>query len=107
MLMIGWTTVETLAQAETLARQSVDHNLAACVQIDGPITSIYRWEGAVEHSREYRLTFKFAAANSECLREFVLSTHPYTTPEWAAVRVTEVGEKYLSWVQANSTSAPL
>jgi periplasmic divalent cation tolerance protein len=33
--------------------------------------------------------------------------HPYTTPEWIVVRAEHVGEKYLSWAQANSSPLPL
>ena len=37
-------TTETKEQAEIIAQHLVDKKLAACVQIVGPITSIYRWK---------------------------------------------------------------
>ena len=58
MLMIAWTTVATRSDAERLASGAVTAGLAACVQIDGPMRSIYRWEGKIENSDEFRLTFK-------------------------------------------------
>ena len=42
------TTVESAEEAERIGRVLLDERLAACIQIQGPITSIYRWQGGVE-----------------------------------------------------------
>jgi periplasmic divalent cation tolerance protein len=107
MLMLGWTTLETKADALRLAETLIKSGLAACVQIDGPITSVYRWEGKVNVAEEFRLLVKFIPALAPKVSEFIASHHPYSTPEWVVVRAEEVAEKYLSWARANSTSAPL
>jgi periplasmic divalent cation tolerance protein len=77
------------------------------VQIDGPIASHYRWQGQVERTEEFRLSFKVLPGHLEPLESHVLSTHPYDTPEWVVVSAERVGEKYLSWARANSTTPPL
>lgn len=97
----------SLADAERLVADVLDRNLAACVQIEGPIVSRYRWQGQVERSEEFRLTFKCLAAGLDALEVHVLAHHPYATPEWLVVRAERVGEKYLSWAEANSTTRPL
>lgn len=107
MLMIAWTTVATQADAERLASWAVAAGLAACVQIDGPVRSIYRWEGKLEHSEEFRLTFKCLPGQLPALERHVLAAHPYDTPEWIAVVAAAVGEKYLSWAGANVHLPPL
>ena len=107
MLMLGWTTVETKADALRLAEALIKSGLAACVQVDGPITSVYRWEGKVNVTEEFRLLVKFIPAMGPKVSELITSNHPYSTPEWVVVRAEEVAEKYLSWARANSTSAPL
>ncbi len=106
-MFIAWTTVGSLADADRLASEVVERNLAACVQIEGPVVSRYRWQGRVERSDEYRLTFKCLPAALPALEAHVLGHHPYATPEWLVVRAERVGEKYLSWVEANSTNPPL
>ena len=53
------------------------------------------------------LTFKVLPSHLAALEEQVLALHPYETPEWIAVRADRVGEKYLSWAAANSTTPPL
>lgn len=102
MLMIGWTTLETLAQAESLAQDLVSEHLAACVQIDAPITSHYLWNGRLEKTTEYRLWIKFIDSRESELKSRLLTLHPYETPEWITVRAENVSEKYLSWAKANT-----
>jgi periplasmic divalent cation tolerance protein len=106
-MWIAWTTVATRADADRLAADAVVRNLAACVQIDGPITSHYRWQGQVERSEEFRLCFKCLPSHLESLTQRILETHPYETPEWLVVHADKVGEKYLSWAEANSSTRPL
>ncbi len=106
-MFIAWTTVANRADAERLAAGAVGSGLAACVQIDGPIASHYRWQGKLERSEEFRLTFKCLPAQLAALERHVLASHPYTTPEWLAVRAEYVGEKYLSWAEATVHSPPL
>jgi periplasmic divalent cation tolerance protein len=106
-MLLAWTTVENRADADRLAAATVACNLAVCVQIDGPITSHFRWQGRDETAQEFRLCFKVLAAHAVALEEFVLSNHPYDTPEWLVVRAERVGEKYLSWATANSSTPPL
>jgi periplasmic divalent cation tolerance protein len=107
MLMVAWTTVATRDDAARLAEDAVRRGLAACVQVDGPIRSFYRWDGKVEDAEEFRLTFKFIPARRRDLAQWLHTAHPYATPQWVVVRAEEVSEKYLSWARANSTSAPL
>ncbi len=107
MLLIGWTTVATEAEARRLAEAWVDPGLAACVQIEGPIRSLYRWEGKLEVADEYRLMVKFTPERASAVEACLERLHPYTTPEWVVVRAEKVAEKYLSWARSNSSSAPL
>ena len=106
-MFIAWTTVAEPADAERLAADAVARNLAVCVQIEGPITSHYRWQGKAERGEEFRLCYKCLPGRLEALQQHVLATHPYDTPEWIVVRAERVGEKYLSWANANSSTPPL
>ncbi len=106
-MLIGWTTTETAAQAQALADGLIEQHLAACVQIEGPLTSVYRWEGKVEHATEFRLAIKFMGNRHLEVETYLHNHHPYATPQWIVVRAEHVSEKYLSWAQANSSSLPL
>jgi periplasmic divalent cation tolerance protein len=104
---IAWTTVASRADADRLARETIAANLAVCVQVEGPVTSHYRWNGKDEQAEEFRLVFKCLPVRLAALEEHVISNHPYDCPEWIAVGADRVGEKYLSWAVANSTTPPL
>jgi periplasmic divalent cation tolerance protein len=104
MLMIGYTTVATRDEAMALARGLIETQLAACVQIDGPITSVYAWAGKLEQSEEFRLSVKFLEFRANEVKTHVLARHSYETPEWITVRAENVSEKYLSWVKASSSN---
>ncbi len=106
-MFLAWTTVASRPEAEQLAATAVALHLAVCVQIEGPVISHYRWHGLVERSEEFRLLFKCLPDQLPALEQHVLGHHPYDTPEWLVVQAERVGEKYLSWAQANSSTPPL
>ena len=91
------TTTETEEQAQELARQLVRARLAACVQVVGPIHSVYRWQGEICESAEFRLTAKSIPQRQASLLDFVKSVHPYQTPE-ILVHVVQVSEEYGRWL---------
>lgn len=103
-MYIAWTTVSTAEQAQTLAEGIIQERLAACVQVEGPVTSHYRWQGKLERGTEFRLCIKCLENQLTPLEAYVLRHHPYEIPEWIAVRSEHVAEKYLSWAVAVSTS---
>jgi len=98
--------VATAADAARLAHGAVEAGLAACVQVDGPVTSHYRWEGRDEAAAEHRLMFKLLPEHAAALEAWVRTRHPYATPEWIVVRAERVSEKYLSWARSTSTPPP-
>ena len=97
------TTVASAQEAETLAAALVDQSLAACVQIDGPITSVYRWAGKVEKSSEYRLMIKTTGAAWPGLREKLANLHSYEEPEIILVGIDGSSEGYRRWVIDQTT----
>ncbi|MGF1450162.1 MAG: divalent-cation tolerance protein CutA [Opitutales bacterium] len=101
-LWIGWTTLDTKDSAEALARGLVKARLAACVQIDGPIQSVYRWQGAVEQGAEWRLWVKFPGSKASALEQWLAEQHPYETPQWVALPAESVGAAYHAWAREST-----
>jgi periplasmic divalent cation tolerance protein len=96
-MFIAWTTVADRETADRLAADAVAHSLAVCVQVEGPVASHYRWNGAQEKTLEFRLMFKVLPEQLPPLSAWLHAHHPYETPEWIVVRAEQIGEKYLSW----------
>ncbi len=98
-LVVATTTVATREQAEALAREVASQQRAACVQIDGPITSYYIWEGELQTSAEWRLTIKSTRAALAALQALVHQLHPYELPQWWVQAPEQVSDAYARWVQ--------
>ena len=94
------TTTATRAEALRLARALVEQRLAACVQIDGPLTSVYRWQGAIEEAEEWRCLIKTGAALYPQVEAAIRALHSYATPEILAVPVVAGNADYLAWLEA-------
>jgi periplasmic divalent cation tolerance protein len=102
-VMIGWTTTETQDDALRLARGLVEGRLVACAQVTGPITSVFRWEGSVNESQEFRLTVKFGADRVVQVEQWLAKHHTYALPQWICCRADAGSEKYLKWVVDDSS----
>ena len=92
------TTVGSHEAAEGLAGSLVERRLAACVNIVGPVRSIYRWEGAVERDQEFLLLIKTTEGRCGELATAVNELHPYDLPEFVELDVAGGSPAYLSWV---------
>lgn len=90
--------------AEPLARALLAQSLAACVQVGSPITSIYRWKGAVEKSRERLLLIKTRAELFPKVEAAIRALHPYEVPEIIALPVSEGHAPYLAWLAAETAA---
>ncbi len=101
-LFICWTTVPSKEDGLTIANAFVNEGIAACVQLDGPISSIYTWEGKRCCATEYRLWLKVSGGRLEQARTRINELHPYDTPQWIETEATKVDEKYLIWVKEAS-----
>lgn len=75
------TTESDAARAEQLARILVEKQLAGCVSLL-PLSSIYIWEGNLEHSEEVQLLIKTTPSRLGALKRAVLDLHSYDTPMW-------------------------
>ncbi|MDX1674987.1 MAG: divalent-cation tolerance protein CutA [Longimicrobiales bacterium] len=92
------------AVAESLVRRLVEDGVVACGNILPGVTSIYRWQGAVEHDREALIVFKTTAAGARRLVERVPELHPYEVPEVLVLPVEGGHAPYLDWVRENVSS---
>lgn len=101
-IVAAWTTLPPEADAAAFARRLVEDRVAACVTVQGPVRSIYRWQGAIEEEPEQLVLIKTTRARVAALRERVVELHPYDVPELIVVPVIDGNAAYLRWV-AEST----
>ena len=99
-LIICLTTVATVQDADQIAGKLIESSLAACVQIDGPIRSHYRWQGQNHCDQEYRLVIKTTNEVAEVLQARLLDIHPYDEPQFLCLSVAQAAQGYENWVNA-------
>lgn len=96
------TTVSKKYDAEKIAKVLIDGRLAACVQIIGPIKSIYRWKGKIENSKEWACLIKTRKTLYKKVESAIRKIHPYEVPEIIAVSIAQGSKDYLKWLSGNT-----
>lgn len=92
------TTVDSEADAHSLAGSLVDAGLAACVQVL-PMMSFYVWKGERRSEAEYLLQAKTRTALLPALENFIRTHHPYELPELLQMPVVAGAAGYLQWLR--------
>jgi periplasmic divalent cation tolerance protein len=96
------TTIDGRDAADSLAERLVDGRMAACVQVIGPIRSVYRWRGALARAEEWLCVAKTTRRRFADLERSIREGHPYDVPEITALPVVAGGADYLAWVAAET-----
>jgi periplasmic divalent cation tolerance protein len=94
-------------QAHSIARRLVDERLAACVNIVGPIRSVYRWRDAVEDEAEFLLLIKTRASLLGRVERRVIELHSYEVPEVLAFAPSSGSAAYLGWLLESTAAKPM
>ena len=103
--LLIYCTCPDRALAERIAEAVVADRLAACVNIVPGITSIYRWQGEVQHDSELLLLIKTRGECYPALEARIRELHSYDVPEIIAVPIQWGSESYLAWLDASVGTA--
>jgi periplasmic divalent cation tolerance protein len=93
------TTVGSRADAQALARAILQRRLAACVQVEEGLTSLYRWQGKECEDPELRLTIKTLPGCEAALLALFGELHPYEVPQFLAA-THQASEAYYVWARS-------
>lgn len=105
-VVLLYATAPDLETAETIAAALVAEGCCACVNILGPMTSIYRWNGAIERTNEVAFLVKTTRAASVAACDAIISRHPFDVPAIVAFDVDGAASHptFIDWVRANTTT---
>lgn len=100
--VVAWTTWPDGEDVSGFARALIAERLAACVTVQSPARSVYRWRGAVEEEVERLLMIKTSRDRVDRLRERLGQLHPAEVPELIVVPVLDGNPAYLAWVEEST-----
>jgi periplasmic divalent cation tolerance protein len=93
-----FSTVASEEQAASIARTLVSERLAACVNILGPLRSIYRWRDAIEDEQEFLLLIKTRATLYVKVEKRIRELHSYEVAEVISSKLDRGSPPYLKWM---------
>lgn len=99
-------TFDSQESALSCARALVEERLVACAQIEAPIRSLYRWQGALCDEEEVRLVLKTRRDHFERARARIAQLHPYECPQIVAFDIAAGHAPYLDWVDESLRRDP-
>lgn len=106
-VLLVLTNLPDRDHAQRVAAALIESRAAACVNILGACSSVYRWQGKIETASEVPLLIKTTRAAYPRLEATLRAHHPYELPEIIAVPVSAGLPGYLQWVaQETSTDLP-
>ena len=101
-VVVAVTTVDSERVANQMARILVEKEMAACVQVAGPVQSHYRWEGKACQDQEWQVWMKCVQSKVDQIGRWLDSNHPYDAPQFVVLPVINGSRSYLNWVLAAS-----
>lgn len=94
-------TTKNQTEAKRIAKALVEARLAACVNIQPAIHSVYLWEGKLHNEKEALLLIKSSRPLFGELQQAIRKAHSYTTPEILCLPVIDGSRDYMLWLDAS------
>jgi periplasmic divalent cation tolerance protein len=98
---IALTTTSSVDAATRIAKELVERRLAACVNIVPNLTSVYRWQDAVQTTAEALLIMKTSVERLPALETAVKELQGYEVPEFLVLPIESGSRSYLEWLHAS------
>ena len=93
-----YATFPDAESAKAVAASLLDARLIACANIMGPMTAVFRWDGAVEMGEERPVIFKTVASCADAAVAAIAEAHPYETPAILRLRPDGGHAPFLQWL---------
>lgn len=92
------TTTGGREEAVKIARILLERRLAGCVQVLGPVSSLYWWKGRIEEAEEWLCIIKSREDLYEELEKTIRENHSYEVPEIITMPIVSGSRSYLEWM---------
>jgi periplasmic divalent cation tolerance protein len=97
-----YMTCRNAAEARRIGGALVGERLVACVNVLGPVKSIYRWKGRVVSGREVAMVAKTRSALVARVIERVRALHSYEVPCVVEFPIARGNPEFLAWLSSET-----
>jgi len=98
-----YVTAPSRDEAMKIARTLVAEKLAACANVLGEATSVYRWQGEMEEAQEFVLIAKTRGDLAEAALTRIKALHGYAVPCAVTYDMAKGLPDYLAWIDRETT----
>src|SRR5688572_1582491 len=102
-VIVVFSTFPAPDKAAEVAKTLVEERLAACVNLIGPVRSIYQWKGETCDDTETLAIIKTTRERFDAMKARLVGLHPYEVAEVIALPVDAGHAPYLAWVADQTT----
>lgn len=88
-----------------IAALLVERNLAACVNVGGPVESVYHWQGKIDQTSEYTAEIKTDKSLVEEVATAIMNNHPYKVPPIIVQPIEIACAEFENWMIENIKKA--
>ena len=94
-----YITASNREEAISIARELVNERLVACANIVDHATSLYWWQGEIEHDTEALIVAKSLTSHVERVTAKVKKLHSYSCPCVVALPISGGNPEYIEWLK--------
>ena len=98
MVVVIYSTIDDIKQAQKIANVLVEEKLVACVNIIPNIISIYRWKGKIENDDECIIIAKTTDSNVKKVIQRIKTLHTYELPDIIVLPIIGGLKEYLEYI---------
>lgn len=103
--VILYITVPTREEGLAIGRALIEENLCACANVIDGLTSIFRWEGAVQEESEALLIAKTDRTLIDAATDLVKLEHSYDCPCVVAMPIVGGNQQFIDWIALETSAA--
>lgn len=100
--VVLYITVPNREEGLRIGRALVEEKLVACANVIDGLTSIFRWEGAVQEEAEALLIAKTDRTLIDAASDLVKLEHSYECPCVVALPIIGGNQDFLGWISAET-----
>jgi periplasmic divalent cation tolerance protein len=97
------TTLASTDDAVKLIKALLERRLVACGTVTPGARSLYRWEDKLADEQEVMVMLKTRSGAVHGLERAFKELHPYKVPELLVVPVSGGLERYLGWINSETS----